>query len=165
MALLSLENNVLSRVGYDSGSRFADTVFLADLDSNGNIGAGNTILRQDRLSLVGDTSDPDPLSLVGGDVWYRSDTGDFKYYNGAWGMMMTFLHDQSQFGGDVSGVYNGITNLQLDCPNAEQYPGSGSKLRCWVDEAFLPTPMLYFTYLDSSGLTQYYASLPLTPVP
>jgi len=161
MPLLSLESGISSRVGFDSGSRFADTIYIGDLDSNGQLGAGGTILKQDRISIGGDVSDP--TSLVGGDLWYRSDSGDLRYYNGAWGMSMTLLQDQSSFGGDVSGAYGSIKTLQLDCPNSEHYPSDASKLMCFVDEGALPSPELYFTYLSADGLTQYYTSgIPLT---
>jgi hypothetical protein len=79
MALLSLESNSVARVGYSSPARFTEKIYIGDVDSNGSIGAGGTVLKTDRISITGATSDPG--TLVAGDIWYRTDLGKFKFRN------------------------------------------------------------------------------------
>jgi hypothetical protein len=108
MALLSLENNtIIKRVAFDGGSRFADTIYLTDVDSAGQIGAGGTILKQDRISIGGAGSDPG--TPAGGDVWYRTDTGNLKFYDAIAGVAAILMHDQTPAGGDLGGFMSGPT--------------------------------------------------------
>jgi len=67
------------------------------------VGAGaSTVLKADRISISGAGSDPS--SLVGGDIFYRTDTGKLKYYDGVGGSSVVLLDSGFSLAGDVTGT-------------------------------------------------------------
>jgi hypothetical protein len=110
------------------------------------------------LANAGDLATED--SGMGIDLFYFD-----TYAGGGLGAARRVFMADDALGGDVSGSPTSVKAVQVDCPAGEQFPSTASKLMAWVDEAALPQPLLYFTYLDSSGLTQYYAAVVLTAVP
>ena len=106
MDLLTLSAGQPQFAGGSTSRRVTGTLYATSLDASTSVMAGDTGLRADRVRHAGQGSDPSSPALAAGDLWYRSDTGKLRYYDG---VGVKEILDSS-----VSGIPNPATKTTYD---------------------------------------------------